>query len=220
MTYRELTRRQLLTLFELWKPFKNLIFLVARAFFGKMPVSSSGYLAVLDRARCGYLGFHLSKKRLGRRKQTFSFKGNAMKTAVLSASYRRNVVYLKQPNNDDTRCRGLEKKLCFKVTLFWILLIYWLWQMLFFKKKTFFFNSLQLWYSSVPPYLFFAEKKKLAWGDNNRSSPGYIWCCTCRFRTKSSALESFDTYCIPSCLLGSVLLSFPLWRPADGYNFE
>ena len=44
------------------------------------------HLAVLDRAHRGYLGFPLSKKRLGQGKQTFYFKGHAMKTAVLSAS--------------------------------------------------------------------------------------------------------------------------------------
>ena len=48
--------------------------------------SRIGQLAVLDRARRGYLGFPLSKKRLGRGKQTFYFNGHATKTAVLSAS--------------------------------------------------------------------------------------------------------------------------------------
>ena len=43
-------------------------------------------LAVLDRAHRGYLGFPLSKKGLGRGKQTFYFNGHAMKRAVLSAS--------------------------------------------------------------------------------------------------------------------------------------
>ena len=43
------------------------------------------HLAVLDSARRGYLGFPVSKKRLRRGKQTFYFKWNAMKRAVLSA---------------------------------------------------------------------------------------------------------------------------------------
>ena len=60
---------------------------VLLAFILQRDVKSwSNQLAVLDRASRGYLGFPLSKKRLGRGKQTFYFKGHAMKTAVLSAS--------------------------------------------------------------------------------------------------------------------------------------
>ena len=52
----------------------------------KIPIGLLGNeLTVLDRARRGYLGFPLSKKRLGRGlgKQTFYFNGHAMKRVVL-----------------------------------------------------------------------------------------------------------------------------------------
>ena len=54
-------------------------------------------LAVLDRAHRGYLGFTLSKKRLGRGKQTFYFNRVRDEKSSFECVFSRGVLYLKQP---------------------------------------------------------------------------------------------------------------------------